>query len=69
MTRSWHLEHADGHEWTEDELAEQFATESDIENGTYRFDVACAGNGQVYLLDNWGFWYYATEDVVVVCDG
>lgn len=75
--RIWHLEHADGREWTRDELAKVIGDERE-HDGLWPYDasliaVAIGDDSRVYLIDNCMTWHWLDEvrdgeDAVVVWD-
>lgn len=75
--RKWHLEHEDGREWADDELAEFVRVERehdklwpiDARFWDARFwDLAIGLDGDVYVLDNCQVWHQLIDDAVVVRD-
>lgn len=69
----WHLEHANGREWTDDELAEFVRVEREHER-MWPYD---AGNwattaldryGRIYVHDACETWHQLVDDVVVIWD-
>ena len=70
--RKWHLEHEDGREWTDDELAEFVRVEHEHEK-TWPYDAGSWATAidrydRVYILDSCGTWHQLMDDVVVVWD-
>lgn len=69
--RKWHLEHADGFEWTQDELVEFIRVEREHDKlwpiDARFFDLAIGHDG-VYVLDNCQAWHQLIDDVVVIWD-
>lgn len=74
-TRRWHLEHADGREWTRDELVEIVRDER-RHDGLWPYDVNLfavsvdGDGGCAYLLDNCMHWHalFEGDDMAVVWD-
>ena len=70
--RKWHLEHADGREWTKDELDARIG---DIRRNDhcYPFDGEChdvciSTNGTIYLIDDGDIAWKVGRDMRAVCD-
>ena len=72
MSRKWHVEHADGREWTVDELTDAVRAERGhdglwpVDAGV--FATAVGHDGRVYALDDCQAWHML-DDCEVVWDG
>ena len=76
MSRRWHVEHADGREWTQfelNELAARLAMRTGCVSLHRENQVLCIDRcGAPILIDGFGAWWYVDaerEDMEVVWDG
>lgn len=73
MSRRWHITHADGREWTQEEL-DALSVRMRMESRIAPYDEACQrvcvdDEGSVFILGAWNGWYMVdSDDVVVVWD-